>query len=299
MDKNILLNVKNRFIKNTLLKSIAKAEIGVLEIIDQDDMKIKLGAYGKSIVLVVIEIIDDKMYDLEDTLSHFKAIYPSVPVVAIVYKDTYEIVNFAMKLGVKDILFLTKNVETYTDAIQNKMAYYYDIINKQQKETFLSEMIHENISIKESLNLELRRAVRGGYSISFILAYLTGYGPETIKSIIDSSKRFIRDTDKLFSMDEDTLIAAFPFVGKSYVPLLEGKFREAFKAQKMGIHKKFCLYGATFPDDGDTLEKLLDRLEKGINNSMVINNVHIPLNTLSLSDIEDYKKKIKQYKKFF
>lgn len=299
MDKNILLYVKNRFIKNTLLKSIAKAEIGVLEIIDPDDMRIKLGAYGKSIVLVVIEIIDDKMYDLEDTLSHFKAIYPSVPVVAIVYKDTYEIVNLAMKLGVKDILFLTKNIDTYTDAIQNKMAYYYDIINKQQKETFLSEMIHENISIKESLNLELKRAVRGGYSISFILAYLSGYGPESVKSIIDSSKRFIRDTDKMFSMDEDTFIAAFPFVGKSYVPLLEEKFREAFKAQKMGIHKKFCLYGATFPDDGDTLEKLLDRLEKGINNSMVINNVQIPLNSLSLSDIEDYKKKIKQYKKFF
>ncbi len=135
MDKNILINVKNRFIKNILLKSIAKAEIGVLEIIDTDDMRIKLNAYGDSIVLVVIEIIDDNMYALGDAVSHIKAIYPSVPVVAIVYKDTYEIVNFAMKLGVKDILFLTKNIETYTDAIQNKMAYYYDVIYKQQKET--------------------------------------------------------------------------------------------------------------------------------------------------------------------
>lgn len=299
MDKNILINVKNRFIKNILLKSIAKAEIGVLEIIDTDDMTIKLNAYGDSIVLVVIEIIDDNMHALGDVVSHIKAIYPYVPVVAIVYKDTYEIVNFAMKLGVKDILFLTKNIETYTDAIQNKMAYYYDVIYKQQKETSLSEIIHENISIKESLNLELKRAVRGAYSISFILAYLSGHDPEAVESIINIIKRFIRDTDKLFSMDEDTFIAAFPFVEKTHVPLLEEKFREAFKAQKVGIHKKFCLYGATFPDDGDTIENLLDRLEKGINNSMVINNVQIPLNSLSLLDIEDYKKKIMQYKKFF
>ena len=102
-------------------------------------------------------------------------------------------------------------------------------------------------------------------------------------------------------MDEDTFIAVFPFVEKANVPLLEEKFREAFKkeSKRVGIHKKFCLYGATFPDDGDSLEQLLDRLEKGINNSLVISSVQIPLSSLTVSDIEEYKKKIRQYKKFF
>ena len=197
-------------------------------------------------------------------MNRIKDVYPSVPVVAIVYKDTYEIVNFAIRLGVKDILFLTKNVETYVEAIQNKMANYYDIIKKQEKDTFLSEMINEDINIRESLNLELKRAIRGNYSISFILAYLSGHEPEVVQSIINTSKRFIRDTDKLLLMDEDTFIAVFPFVEKANVPLLEEKFREAFKkeSKRVGIHKKFCLYGATFPDDGDSLEQLLDRLRK-------------------------------------
>ena len=206
MDKNVLLYVKSRFIKNILLKSVVKAQIGVIDIIDPDDMTIKLDAYGDSIVLAVIEITDDNKASVYEVVNRIKDVYPSVPVVAIVYKDTYEIVNFAIRLGVKDILFLTKNVETYVEAIQNKMANYYDIIKKQEKDTFLSEMINEDINIRESLNLELKRAIRGNYSISFILAYLSGHEPEVVQSIINTSKRFIRDTDKLLLMDEDTLL---------------------------------------------------------------------------------------------
>lgn len=302
MDKNILLNVKNRFIKNILLKSISRADIGVLDIIDIEDMNIKLAAFGDSVVLAVVEITDDSMNIVSDVVIRLKEGYPSVPVMAIVYKDTYDTVNFAMKLDIKDILFLTKNIDTYGRVIQNKMNNYYDLINKpQQKETLLSEMIHENMNTKEALSLEMKRALRGGYSLSIILANISGNDPEVVQAIINTIKEFIRDTDKVFLMDDNTFITVFPFVEKSYVPILEEKFRGAFKneAKKVGIHKKLCLYGATFPDDGNTLEELLDRLEKGINNSMVINSVRTPLNSLSQSDIEHYKKKIKQYKKYF
>lgn len=301
MDKYIFLHVKNRFVRNSLLKSIAKAGIGVMEIMDSDDLTIKLDAYGDSIALFVTEIVDENNLIANDVVSRIRSGYPSVPVLALVYTDTYEIVNTAIKRGIKDILFLSKNPENYVNAIQNKMVKYYEIINKQEKETDLSGLIHENISVKESLNLELKRAIRGNYSISFILVHLSGQEPEVIKSIINTSKRFIRDTDKLLLIDEDTFMVAFHFVEKANVPLLEEKFRNAFKneSKKVGIHKEFCLYGATFPDDGDNLDELLSRLEKGISNMLAINSVLIPLSSLTQSDIENYKKKIKQYKKFF
>ena len=301
MDKYIFLHVNNRFVRNILLKSIAKAGIGVMEIMDSDDLTIKLDAYGNSIVLFVTEIVDDNNLVVDDVVGRIRNGYRSIPVLALVYRDTYEIVNTAIKLGIKDILFLTKNSENYVKTIQNKMVKYYEIINKQEEETDLSESIHENVSVKESLNLELKRAIRGNYSISFILVHLNGQEPEVIKSIINTSKRFIRDTDKLLLIDEDTFIGAFHFVEKANVPLLEEKFRNAFKneSKKMGIHKEFCLYGATFPDDGDNLDELLSRLEKGISNMLAINSVRIPLNSLTVSDIENYKKKLRQYKKFF
>ncbi|NLX63367.1 MAG: hypothetical protein GX022_01100 [Clostridiaceae bacterium] len=301
MDKYIFLHIKSRFVRNILLKSIAKAGIGILEIMDQDDLAIKLDAYGDYIVLFITEIVDENSPALNDVVEYLRNRYPSVPVLALVYKDTYETVNTALKLGVKDILFLTKNSENYVKAIQDKMAKYYETINKQEKETDLSGLIHENISVKESLNFELKRAIRGNYSISFILAHLSGHEPEVVSSIINTSKKFIRDIDKILSIDDDTFIGAFPFVEKANVPLLEEKFRNAFKneSKKVGIHKKFCLFGVTFPDDGDNLDELLSRLEKGIANMLAINSVQTTLNSLSATDIENFKKKTRQFKKFF
>jgi len=301
MDKYIFLHVKSRFVRNILLKSIAKAGIGAMEVMDPDDLAIKLDAYGNVTGLFVTEIVAENIPVLSDIVGLIRSRYPSVPVLALVYKDTFEIVNTAIKLGIKDILYLTKNSENYVKAIQDKMAKYYETINAQEKEIDLSESIHEKISVKESLNLELKRAVRGKYPISFILAHLSGHEPEAVNSIINTSKKFIRDTDKLLLIDEDTFIGAFPFVEKANVPLLEDKFRNAFKneSKKVGIHKKFCLYGATFPDDGDNLDELLSRLEKGISNMLAINSVQTTLNSLSPTDIENYKQKIRQYKKFF
>lgn len=301
MDKYIFLHVKSRFVRTILLKSIAKAGIGVMEIMDPDDLAIKLDGYGDFIVLFITEILDENDPVLSDVVESIRNRYPSVPVLALVYKDSYEIVNTAIKLGIKDILFLTNNYESHAKAIQDKMAKYYEIINKQEKETGLSRLVHENISVKESLDLELKRAIRGNYPVSFIMAHLSGHEPEVVKSIINTSKKFIRETDKILLIDEDTFIGVFLFVEKEYVPLLEEKLRNAFKNElkKVGIHKKFCLYGATFPDDGDNLDELLSRLEKGISNMMAINDVQIPLNSLTPSDIENFKKKIRQYKKFF
>ena len=57
MDKNVLLYVKSRFIKNILLKSVVKAQIGVIDIIDPDDMTIKLDAYGIPLFLLSLKLL--------------------------------------------------------------------------------------------------------------------------------------------------------------------------------------------------------------------------------------------------
>lgn len=303
MDKKVLIGVENRFIKGILVKSIAKAEIGLLDIFDFDDMTVKLEAFGKSVVLAVLEVNHQNIYNVEAEVKHLRSFSPSIPIIAIVYKDTADIVSFAIRMCINDILLLPKKVETYSDLIQGKMHLYYEKINMplETNDPLIFEKIEEKKDIKESLNLELRRAIRGKYPLSFVIAYLSGHDPDVVKSLIKSVESFMRDTDKLFVMDEDTFIVAFPFTQKVFIPTIEEKFRDAFKIEfpKVGIHKKLCLYSATFPHDGDTLEELLERLEKGINNSMVINSVNTPLSSLTQSEIENYKKMIKQYRRFF
>lgn len=82
---------------------------------------------------------------------------------------------------------------------------------------------------------------------------------------------------------------------------MEEKFREAFKLElgTPGHHKRLYLYSATYPYDESSLDLLIERLENGINNSMVINSIQTPLKALSRTEIENYKQKIRQYKRFF
>lgn len=303
MIKRILLNIDNRYIKSILLKSIAKAGLDILDVVDKDDMTIKLEAYGDNVVLAITEITKENLETVKLEVEYLRTIYPEVPILAIVFKDTSDIVRFALKARINDVLLLPEINESYTNLIQAKMDIYYTKFNKpiEHKEQLISEKIQDKIDIKESLSIELKRAMRGEYALSFIMAYLSGNDPQALKTLVQNVKPFMRDTDKIIVMNDDTFIGVFPFTGKSYVPVIEEKFRDAYKSElsHMGIHKKLNLYSATYPHDGTTLEALLDRMEMGINNSLVINSVNTPLNTMTKSEIEEYKKKIRQYKKFF
>ncbi len=303
MNKKILLDIDNRFVKAIILKSIAKAGLDVLDVIDKDDMIIKLEAFGDYVVLAVAEITKENLDVTKSKIENLRRACPSVPMLAIVYKDTSDIVSFALQAGIKDVLLLPKNSELYKNMIQAKLDMYYSKFNKpvEKKEQHVFEKIQEKVDIKESLSLELKRAVRGDYVLSFVMVYLSGNEPEVVKFLIQNVNAFMRDTDKILEVDKDTFIGVFPFTDKSYIPVIEEKIRDAFKSEisHVGIHKKLCLYSATYPHDGATIEALLDRMEMGINNSLVINSVNTPLNTMSKSEIEQYKKKIKQYKKFF
>lgn len=299
MDKSVFIDIKDFFIKKILIKSVVEEGLGVVDISNLEDMEIKLQALGKIVFLAVVEVYDEKLKHIEAGIKIFRKYCPSIPVLALVYKHTSDIVGFVMNLGIEDILLLPKNPELYNGLIKDRLNSYFPQIS----EVIVPERIGGNTEVKGPLSLELKRAIRGKYPLSFIMAHLSGATAEAglLESLVGRITSFLRDSDKMYLMDENTFIVVFPFSKKEYVPLLEDKFRDAYKVEKpkIGIHKKLCIYSATYPDDGDSLDVLLERLEKGINNSMVINSINSPLNFLSRAEIENYKKMINQYKRFF
>jgi GGDEF domain-containing protein len=124
---------------------------------------------------------------------------------------------------------------------------------------------------------------------------------EELKNLFRRVRTFLRDTDKVIIFDEETFVGIFPFAPKDNVTVIEQKFREAFTEEFGGppSKKRLFLFSATYPDDEKELTKLIDRLENGINNSMLIDSIKSPLNALTKTEIEHYKQKIRQYKKFF
>ena len=305
MDKKILLHVGNRYLKGIFLKSIASADMDVLDIIDIDDLKLKLNAFGSKVCLAIFEITDWNMNALQVEIDHLKIMFSSIPILAVVSKDTADVINFAMRAGIRDVLLLPINRELYMQTVDDKMEPYYasntDVKAKSTLKSIFSEEDIENMGIKEALTLEIKRAHRGGYSLSFIMGHLIGGTPDAILGLFQRIKSFLRDTDKIIIADDENFVGVFPFTPKENLPVIEEKFREAFQEEfgKPGLHKKLFLFTATFPEDDSDLYLLLARMENGISNSMLIDTIKTPLNALSKTELENYKKKIQQYKKFF
>lgn len=304
MKNIILIHVENRPLKGFLLKSISNADMDFVDIIDIDDLNLKLDAFGSKICMLILEITDWNMNAVKVEIDRLKGFLAPIPMLAVVSKDTAEIVTFAMRSGIRDILLLPKNRELYQRTVQEKMGNYYERFNPQkfasEREDRLYREHLENRGIHDYLGMELKRSKRGGYPLTMVMAKLTGEGPELIKDLDQSVKNFLRDTDRILVVDDQTFIGVFPFTQKDYVPIIEQKFRQTFDREigKTGNHKRLCIYGVTYPPYETSLETLLKRMENGIKNSMVINSIQTPLNDLSRSEIESYKQKIRQYRRF-
>ncbi len=279
--------------------------MGILDVVDVDDLNLKLEAFGKEICLAVFEINDWNKTAIRVEIDRLKEVTSSISMLAVVWKDTAEVVTYVMNTGIRDVLLLPKNRERYKQIVEEKLAPYYEKLNppesaKKEEPRFNLEIM-ENPGVMEALNRELKYAQRGNYPLSLVMAHYNGDGEDVVKGLIDKVKTFLRDTDKVLRVDMETFIGVFPFTEKDFVPILEEKFREAFKLElgRPGNYRKLYLYSATYPHDETSLDLLLERLENGINNSMVISTIRSPLNALSRTEIENYKQKIRQYKRFF
>lgn len=301
MDKIILLYVENRFLKGVLLKSITAAHIGVLEIVDKDDLNLKLSGFGPQICLVLLEITDENKDIIKEKLDCLKAAIPQTPVMALVSKDTAEIVGFAARSGIKDILYIPKSKELYRKVIQDKLQPYYDqwAGSAMLPHAVLNDLIKKP-DVVETLTVALKHAQRGNYPVTLVMACLTGEETWKAPDYYNRMKTCLRDTDRLIKMDDKDFLGIFPYTEKEFALVLEQKFRRAFEAEfgKPGHHINLFLFSATYPIDERSAEKLLERLKNGIGNSMTVTSIKVPLNTLSKNELESYKQKIRQYRRF-
>ena len=60
--------------------------------------------------------------------------------------------------------------------------------------------------------------------------------------------------------------------------------------------QRLDMYGATYPNDGRSVEKLVELCEKGVHDSIVISGIREPLNELSREQLEEYKRMLRLYK---
>lgn len=262
--------------------------------------------FESEVCFAVFEITDHNMNSVQVELTRLKTTSANIPILAVVSKDTANIVKFAMNSGIHDVMLLPTSKAFFMKSVQDKMEPYYEKFKSPESNTnnISSEFVAieglEGTPIFESLTFEIKRAQRGQYSVTFIMAHMTGITQDELKHLFNNSKTFLRDTDNVIVYDERTFIGVFPFVSKDNVIIIEQKFRDAFEAEFTNpLTNRIFMFSATYPDEETEISSILKRLESGISNSMLIDSIKTPLNELSKTEIESYKQKIRQYKRFF
>lgn len=304
MAGKVLINIENRYIKSVVLKSLYERNFDFLEVLDENDLMLKLDIFRESIIFYIIEI-NSREYEAQYNLikklkSNVTA--PGFSIMAIIHEGTSEIVSGAKDAKIDDVFLIPEKRELLQGSFNKRLDQFIKkfpsaIVNNPEWIEYRKNIVSA-FSENEDLKREIKRAGRGKYPVSFVMGRIFGAEPEKIQDFYRRLKSVLRDTDRIMNYDLRTFVIVCPFTPKENLMQVENKIRGTCE-QLFGrntLFKRLDMYGATYPNDGRSVEKLVELCEKGVHDSIVISGIREPLNELSREQLEEYKRMLRLYK---
>ncbi len=304
MADKILCNIADRLIKGILLKRLFEKDLEFLEVMDEKDLYLKLDIFKEAILFYIIQINENSYKEQFKMIKDLKrkSGLSNFPVMAIIHAGSADFVNGAKQTGIEDVILMPKKREQYKDFFLNRLDDFLKkipVTNRVHPDIDeIRKRILSSLSSNSDLKSEITRASRGKYSVSYVMGRITGVHIGMIQEFYDRLKGGMRETDKVINNDYRTFIVVCPFTTKEYIIEIEKKVRKAFE-DMFGEYTRFRrldMYGATYPDDAKSMVKLLEIMEKGVSDSIIISSINEPLNTLSRERLEEYRNMLRLYK---
>lgn len=304
MAEKVLISIENRYIKSVVLKSLFERNFDFVEVLDENDLMLKLDIFRESILFYIIEIDSRKYMAQYSLIKKLKSDtgMSGFSIMAIIHEGTTEIVSGAKDAKIDDVFLVPEKRELLRDSFNKRLSQYLKkfpttIVNNPEWIEYRKNIV-STFSENDDLKRELKRAGRGKYPVSFVMGRIFGAEPEKIQDFYRRLNSILRDTDRIMNYDYRTFVIVCPFTSKENLALVENKIRGTYE-QLFGrntMFRRLDMYGAAYPDDGRSIDKIVELCEKGIHDSIVISGIREPLNTLSRERLEEYKKMLRLYK---
>jgi len=299
MADRVLITVSDMFIKSIILKHLNKKGFEIVEASDETDLLLKLDIYRDSILYYIIQVDADsyaRQYDMVMKIRQ-EEYFKNLPVMAIAPDASKKYIEGAKDADINDVFPVPSRRELLKDYLPERLSAFVTKIPAGANEYIsrIKESILSGLGSNGDLKKELKRASRGKYPVSFVMGRISGIHIGLVQEFYDKLSVQMRETDKIVNHDYRTFIVACPFTVKNNVIEIERKIRVTFEKMFKGIGRLY-LYSVTYPDDGESLEKLVETMEKGVHDSIVISGMRQPLNTLSKQKLEEFRNMLKLYK---
>lgn len=196
----------------------------------------------------------------------------AIPFIMVSARINKDIVSAAYKEGAKDVVVKPVNYEQLKGRIDRIIS--PDQITKEAKSI---------MDYYKQIQMELKRAQRGNYEVSIVLAgifqkmdFKSVYKESSKKQVIDLEQKYpeelqkvMRETDAIISLSPSEYLFVLPFTGSDGVPIIQDKLIGVFIHTVESEERDNLLMiigSATYPQDGDTADLLISRIEDDFKN---------------------------------
>lgn len=284
MKDKILVNVATLAIKKRILSMIITEGYDFVEGNHYDDLTFKCDLLKEHILLYIHEL----NYGTYDTDMNFIRDIRKRGYKIILIIDSYDasVIDDALAAGVTDMIEMPVDPtilhKKFTNLVKVDTIKEHEVVHDKQE--VLHHIDNENI-----ITNEMSRALRGGYELSMVLIKYMKNDKEIMGTVMDQLKEQLRDTDRVLHYNDTHILLVCPFTKKTYIVEVENKVRSIYETIDDKEHL-FTLYGLTYPTDVNPEEDILRKLEKGINNSLMIGKLKGTISDIGAQQFEAYKK---------
>ncbi|RCX14794.1 diguanylate cyclase with GGDEF domain [Anaerobacterium chartisolvens] len=252
---------------STMLKNM---HANVIHAEDEEEAESLLLGKRHKINVVVWAVNNPESKDLE-FIKKIKSggQHKSLPVIVISgFTDKKHIIK-AIEAGVNEYIAKPYDQETVVKKLYKIMG----ITLERTEALKLSDDIM-SFSFFEMLDKEIKGASRGAYPLTIMMGGIQSAGntpvepndsEDLLKALRTALKCNLRGTDTCFYYDTSKLIILLPFANKQGAEAVKAKINKLFDTnsviQQKNTGYKLNLAGVSFPEDGKTKSKLLEKLE--------------------------------------
>lgn len=301
MSKRILLQIDDKIIKGMTIKYLIEPGYEIIEILGYDDLLYKLSIYPDDFCLFIIEINNNSLVSIFKKISDIKqkGFLKNTPILGFILDDTRDIVNLAIKSGFNDLILIPDNKASFKKQLYMKLGFLIKEFNPimPDKEYFDTEIVSIE-KIKELVNNEISFAKRGKYPVSFIMIRFANLKENLVCKAGNYLSDILRKTDKVYRLASNVWIIICPYTEKKHIVNVEYKIYKILR-KKTGINStvKYVSLGmASYPQDSENFDEILEILEAGIKTNFTINNLRGTLSSVPKNELDNYKRILEQYK---
>lgn len=269
MDGKILIFLRDYQLKRQVMNLVAQLELSFVECNDMDELSFKTQLIVSDNKLMIYEFSEG--VDEEKQFQRMKSLREKGWKILVVYsKYSIPYIDKSQAIGINDLIIHPVEILSVKNKILTLLSVPIEVQYEQKPVTEPEAVLTEDV-----VKLEINRAERGKYVLSFVLFELASVVLSKQKVFVDRLKDRLRETDAIIrGREKNTYLVMCPFTPKNFVVEVENKIRVLFEEMKnegeVAPLSRVYLYGLTLGEDGEYFEVLLNKLENNLHESKIV-----------------------------